>query len=111
MSDLADGHLAAMDRLIERDASLTVNLGTGRGTSVLEMLEAARRISGRPVPAETCPRRPGDPSRVYAKAEKAGTLLGFVPKHSDLETLVRSTWRVYRDAGSGVNDATGRTGS
>jgi len=96
VSDLASGHLAAMDRLIEHDESLTVNLGTGQGTSVLEMLKAARRISGREITAQMCPRRAGDPSAVYAKATRANDLLGWTPRHSDLETLVESTWAVYR---------------
>lgn len=96
VSDLASGHLAAMDQLIERDESLTVNLGTGQGTSVLEMLDVARRISGQDIKADMCPRRIGDPSAVYAKAERAEELLGWTARYSDVVTLVESTWKVYR---------------
>jgi UDP-glucose 4-epimerase len=76
--------------------SLTLNLGSETGISVKSMLDTARKITGRPIPAVTAPRRPGDPERVVASASKARDKLGWRAKHSDVETLIESTWRMYR---------------
>jgi UDP-glucose 4-epimerase len=96
VNDLAAGHLAALDYLFKTGASVTVNLGSGAGVSVLEMIEAARKISGALVPVVFGPRREGDPAALTASAEKARKLFGWQAQHSDIETLVRSTWEVYR---------------
>ncbi len=91
VEDLAEGHVAALDRL-RRGASLTVNLGTGRGISVLEVVRAFERVSGRPVPYETGPRRPGDVAACYADPSRAEALLGWRAKR-DLDTMCADTWR------------------
>jgi len=96
VSDLAAGHVAALDWISRNDRSLVVNLGSGKGLSVLEILEAARRVSGRPIPAKLAGRRAGDPARLYASAALARELLGWEARHSDLESLVRTTWDAYR---------------
>jgi UDP-glucose 4-epimerase len=96
VSDLARGHTAALDWISRNDKSLTVNLGSEKGFSVLEILEASRRVTGRPIPAEMVARRPGDPARLYASSALARELLGWEARHSGVEDLVSTTWDAYR---------------
>lgn len=96
VSDLAAAHVSAMKYITEKDASITVNLGSDTGISVLEMLESARGITGKPLPAEITGRRAGDPSKLVATSNLAKELLGWKPRFSDMDTLVRSSWEVYR---------------
>ncbi|MCL1817525.1 MAG: UDP-glucose 4-epimerase GalE [Spirochaetaceae bacterium] len=95
VSDLAEAHLLALAFIREKGASLTVNLGSEQGISVREMLEAARRITGKPIPAEVVGRRDGDPASLTASAAKARELLGWKAKYSDVDTLIASTWNIY----------------
>lgn len=95
VSDLAEAHVTAFEYIRTHDKSLTVNLGSQIGVSVLEMVERARAITGSAVPAEMAPRRPGDPAELVASSGKALELLGWVPKYSDVDTLVSSTWKMY----------------
>jgi UDP-glucose 4-epimerase len=90
--DLARGHLAALNRIFSAGDSFTVNLGTGRGNSVLEMVAAFEKVSSRPVPYEVVPRRPGDVATVYADPARAAELLGWRAER-DLETMCRDSWR------------------
>ncbi|MDR2537445.1 MAG: UDP-glucose 4-epimerase GalE [Treponema sp.] len=96
VSDLATGHVAAMNYLAAKDKSLVVNLGSEKGLSVLEILEAARRITGKPIPATIAGRRPGDPAKLTASAAYARETLGWVAQHSDVDTLISTTWEAYR---------------
>jgi len=96
VSDLADGHVRAMERIRAADQSLTVNLGSENGISVRQIVELARTITGKPIPAPVVARRPGDPARLIASSKKAGELLGWKAKYSDAETILRTTWDVYR---------------
>ncbi len=96
VSDLADAHVRACDYIAQRDTSITVNLGSETGISVTEMITSARRITGRPIPAEVTARRPGDSAVMIASSKKASGLLGWRARHSDCETLVSSTWNVYK---------------
>lgn len=96
VSDLAQAHLLALDYIQKQDKSLTVNLGSERGTSVFEVLDAARRISGREIPERIVPRRAGDPAELVASSETAKRLLGWEPRYSDIETILDTTWRTYR---------------
>jgi UDP-glucose 4-epimerase len=96
VSDLARGHAAALDYISREDRSLVVNLGSETGLSVLEILESARRISGRPIPARTLDRRPGDPAKLTASSGLAHELLRWKARESDPETLIRTTWEAYR---------------
>ena len=89
--DLADGHLAALEYLRRAGAGLTVNLGTGRGYSVLEVVKAYEAASGRTVPYEIVARRPGDIAACYADPSLAGDLLGWRARH-DIERCADS-WR------------------
>ncbi len=90
--DLAEGHVAALKRLLGGGDSLTVNLGTGRGSSVLELVHAFERASGRPVPYDIVARRPGDIAACYADVALAEQLLGWTAKR-DLDAMCADTWR------------------
>jgi len=90
--DLADAHTLALQHLVDGGASATVNLGTGRGASVLEVVEAARAATGRPIETRARPRRPGDPSAIWADGRLARDLLGWEPRY-DLDAIVASAWR------------------
>jgi UDP-glucose 4-epimerase len=96
VNDLASAHAAALDYISKNDKSLTVNLGSETGTSVLEILDAARRITGRPIPSTITGRRPGDPASLTASSKLALELMGWKAKFSDIDTLIGSTWEVYK---------------
>lgn len=96
VTDLARAHVMALDYITKNDKSLTVNLGTEKGTTVKEIIDAARRITGKPIPSEDVERRPGDPACLYATSKHAKELLGWEPKYSDVDTLVKTTWEVYK---------------
>jgi UDP-glucose 4-epimerase len=95
VNDLASAHIAALEYIGANDKSLTVNLGSETGSSVLEVVETARRISGRAIPAAIAPRRAGDPAKLTASAALAHKILGWEARHSTLETLIASTWQAY----------------
>lgn len=90
VSDLAQAHLAAVNHLMAGGGSLSVNLGSGRGTSVREILEAIRRASGREVPVNYRARRAGDPPILFANTARAKAELGFAPVLSDIDTIIRT---------------------
>lgn len=92
VDDLADAHVAAMERLASGDA-IFCNLGTGRGFSVREILAAAERVTGRPVPVRYGERRAGDAVALFADPSRAKTLLGWEAKHRDPEAIIASAWR------------------
>jgi UDP-glucose 4-epimerase len=98
VSDLAAAHVLALDYIVKNEKSITVNLGSETGSSVMEVLETARRVTGKPIPARITGRRPGDPAKLTASAALARELLGWKAEHSDLETLVRTSWDAYRIA-------------
>jgi UDP-glucose 4-epimerase len=92
VADLAEGHLCALGFLLERRCSLTVNLGTGRGYSVLELVRAYEQASGRRVPYEIVAARPGDVASCYAEVTLARRLLGWEAKR-DLAAMCADSWR------------------
>ena len=96
VSDLADAHLRALNFLEEQDEDLVVNLGTSKGISVLEILDAAKKVSGMDLPVILSDRRPGDPAVVLASAEKAERLLEWSPEFSDVETILKTMLAAYR---------------
>lgn len=96
VSDLAKAHVDAIAYLAANNKDLQVNLGSETGISVLEVLDASRRITGKKIPARIVERRPGDPAALYASSEYARKTIGWTPKYSSLDTIVQSTWNVYR---------------
>ena len=96
VSDLADAHLRALNFLEKQNEDLVVNLGTSKGISVLEILDAAKKVSGMDLPVILSDRRPGDPAVVLASAEKAERLLEWSPAFSDVETILKTMLTAYR---------------
>ncbi len=101
--DLAEAHLAALDYLEAGGEPCVVNLGTGVGSSVREVLDAAERASGREVPVVTAPRRPGDPVALYADNRRAAELLGWRPRYG-LDEIVASAWAWHSTHPDGHGD-------
>lgn len=93
VSDLGAAHLKALDWLAGGGRSLFLNLGNGQGYSVFQVIEAARRVTGRPIPLRIRPRRPGDPSHLVADARKARQILGWTPAWPDLDSIIETAWR------------------
>ena len=93
--DLASAHLAALERL-QPGKGIKVNLGTGRGYSVKEVIAACRRITEHPIPAAIAPRRPGDPPELVADARLANQVLGWTPKFATIESIVETAWNWHR---------------
>jgi UDP-glucose 4-epimerase len=90
--DLAEGHVAAIDRLVREPGSITVNLGTGRGYSVLEVIRAFERASGRSIPYDIVPRRPGDVAACYADPSRAREALGWSASRG-IDQMCSDSWR------------------
>lgn len=90
--DLADAHLKGLDYLEGGGASDAFNLGTGTGTTVLEIVGAVERVSGKTVPRKDGPRRAGDPPALVASAEKAARILGWTPLQSDIDSVIKTAW-------------------
>ena len=95
VADLAAAHLAALGHLGGGGDNLTLNLGTGQGLSILEICAAITRVTGKAVPLEDSPRRPGDPPVLVADASEAARRLGFRPQHSRIEVIVRDAARHF----------------
>jgi len=92
VADLAAAHVLALRRLLDGGASVTLNLGSGRGASVAEVIAAAERITGKSVPHRFGPRRAGDPSRLVADIGTARRELGWSPQRSDLHSILTDAW-------------------
>jgi len=90
VTDLADAHVAAVNYLRDGGEVLRANLGSGHGTSIRQVLEAIDRVTGRQVPVQMLPRRPGDPPVLYADTNRARQRLGFRPALSDIDTIIRT---------------------
>jgi UDP-glucose 4-epimerase len=91
VADLADAHILALKALQTKD-KMIFNLGNGSGFSVKEVIESARRVTGHPIPVEMKPRRDGDPARLVASSEKAKAELGWVPKFTQMDDVMKSAW-------------------
>lgn len=95
VTDLARAHRKALEYLRDHDC-LTVNLATGEGYSVLEVINTAREVTGAPIPHTIGKRRAGDPAKLVAISNKARETLDWQARHSDLETILKTMWQVYR---------------
>jgi UDP-arabinose 4-epimerase len=93
VSDLARAHVLALQYLLDRGESIAVNLGTGAGISVRQVIEAVQRITGLDVPVRDAPRRPGDPPVLVADPKLAREVLGWTSERSDLATIIADAWR------------------
>lgn len=96
VTDLARAHVMALEYISSKNESLTLNLGTGNGITVTEMLAATRRITGKDIPADYVERRAGDPAQLTAKSDLAFEKLGWKAEYSDVDTLIDSTWKAYK---------------
>ncbi|GAB4505786.1 MAG: UDP-glucose 4-epimerase GalE [Anaerolineales bacterium] len=95
IADLASAHLLALEALDEHER-LIYNIGNGNGYSNLEVIEAARAVTGHPIPVQEAPRRAGDPARLVASSDKIRGELGWQPKHVDLHDILASAWEWHR---------------
>lgn len=101
VTDLVDAHILALKYLEEGGDSDSFNLGSNTGYSVLEMIEAARKITGHPIPSVISERRLGDPAVLIASSEKAKALLGWAPQHTDVEDIIASAWQWHKNHPNG----------
>jgi UDP-arabinose 4-epimerase len=93
VSDLADAHVRALDYLLSGGGSSAVNLGTGIGHTIKEVISAAERVTGRKVMCRIAPRRPGDPAVLVADPKLSEEVLAWKPKHSQLDSIIGSAWK------------------
>jgi UDP-arabinose 4-epimerase len=105
VGDLADAHVAALDHLAGGGESLALNLGSGRGVSVAELLATVGRVCGRAVPTRLQSRQAGDPPHLVADAAAAERILGWRPRRSAIERIVEDAWRWHRIWRSGAASA------
>lgn len=98
VADLAAAHLQALEKLKTSADNIAVNLGTGAGYSVKQIVAAVEKVSGRRVPVRVSPRRPGDPAELVADASKARALLGFTTAHSGLDEIISTAWAWHTGA-------------
>lgn len=103
VEDLANAHLLALERL-QPGQGLKLNLGTGRGYSVRQVIDACRKITGHPIPAVIGPRRPGDPPELVADSTLARSTLGWQPKYGDIESIVATAWKWHSTHPRGYAD-------
>ena len=96
VSDLAIAHRKALNYISENDKDLLVNLATGEGHSVLDVINKSKEVSGRDIPFDIVGRRAGDPATVVAVSNRANKVLDWSTKYSDLDTLIRTAWDVYK---------------
>jgi UDP-glucose-4-epimerase GalE len=104
VSDLADAHVRALEAIVETGRSGAYNLGTGHPRSVMDVIGAVERATGRRVPWTLAPRRPGDPAVLYAASQKAQSELHWTPRFSDLDAIVRTAWEWHRTHPHGYGD-------
>lgn len=101
VSDLANAHVLALQRLEKGPLAAAYNLGNGRGHSVREVIAAAERVTGQAVRQKTADRRPGDPAFLLASSQKARTELGWTPQFEGLDAIVQTAWNWHRTHPSG----------
>ncbi len=105
VTDLAAAHVCALEHLIAGNESTAVNLGTGEGYSVRQVIDTVERVTGRAVPMREAPRRAGDPPALVADPSQANALLGWRPQHSDLDTIVATAyqWHARHELGTDMD--------
>ena len=106
VADLADAHILALEAILSRGTLPSVNLATGQGASVMEVIMAARGVTGRDIEFDVTPRRPGDPPVLVANAELAKTVLGWTAKRPSLDCQIQDAWR-WHSEGRHYDEETG----
>ncbi|WP_449402754.1 UDP-glucose 4-epimerase GalE [Exiguobacterium artemiae] len=101
VEDLIDAHLLALEYLKQGNTSDVFNLGSSRGFSVREIIEAARRVTGHAIPEQVVARRAGDPSTLIAGSDKAKTVLGWTPRRTEIDTIIQDAWRWHEQRPQG----------
>ena len=104
VEDLIAAHILALEYLKAGNPSNAFNLGSNDGYSVKEMLEAARAVTGKEIPAEVVPRRAGDPAQLVAASEKARNILGWKPAYTDIKDIIRTAWNWHVSHPHGYED-------
>ncbi|MFV0559522.1 MAG: UDP-glucose 4-epimerase GalE [Enterococcus sp.] len=104
VEDLIDAHIRALEYLKEGNDSNQFNLGSNNGYSVKEMLEAAREVTGKEIPAKIVPRRAGDPSTLVASSAKAKEILGWEPSYTDVKAIIKTAWDWHVSHPNGYED-------
>lgn len=102
--DLTDAHILAIKYLEAGNKSNAFNLGSSTGFSNKQMLEAAREVTGKPIPAKMAPRRPGDPDSLVAASDKAREVLGWKPKYDDVHDIIATAWKWHSTHPKGYDD-------
>lgn len=104
VTDLADAHIKALEKLFKTDESGIYNLGNGKGFSVKEVIEKAKKVTGKDFKVEIEARRSGDPSTLIASSEKAIKELGWKPKFNTLDKIIETAWNWHKDHKNGYED-------
>ena len=104
VTDLADAHIKALEKLFRTNESGIYNLGNGKGFSVKELIEKAKKITGKDLKVEIEARRSGDPSTLIASSEKAIKELGWQPKFNTLDKIIETAWNWHKDHKNGYED-------
>ncbi len=103
VEDLVAAHAVVMDALQPGDQRF-YNLGIGRGYSVKEVIDGARKVTGHPIPAQSAERRPGDPPKLFADSSKIQNELGWQPQYTDIETIIATAWQWFEKHPNGYGD-------
>jgi UDP-glucose 4-epimerase len=104
VTDLAQAHILALEKLEKENGSGIYNLGNGNGYSVREVIETVRKITGKKIVSIDSPRRSGDPARLVASSAKIKKDLGWIPKYPDLGTIVETAYQWHKNHSKGYND-------
>ena len=107
ISDLSSAHLLALDHLRAGKPSQFINLGNGNGYSVKQVIDTAKKITGREIPVENGPRRAGDPPQLVGDSKKAREVLGWNPQFAELEKIIESAWQWHQSHPNGYSDRAG----
>ena len=111
VTDLAEAHVLALEAMEQAPGSVGVkafNLGNEAGTSVLEVIETARQVTGHPIPYTLGARRAGDPPRLVGSSARIREALGWTPKFGDIKTIVETAWKWHQARPKGYDDRGGR---
>ena len=105
VTDLANAHILALNKLMSGSESDIFNLGNGSGFSVKQVIEATEKVAGRKIPVKTEPRRAGDPAILIASSQKAQDVLGWQPQYHQLETIIETAWKWHTTHPDGYKKA------